>query len=97
MGVVVGAPLWEATTEDVVWVKGDGAEEAGVGHHRELGCRIYCWLRLIIVCCLRSCVVSIFLCSFDKVTLRKELEKIVKCMIDDFYEPEKNGLIYREG
>jgi len=34
-GIVVGEPLWEVTTEDMVWAKG---EEAGVGHHCELGC-----------------------------------------------------------
>lgn len=37
-----------------------------------------------------------FLCSFDKVTVRKELEKIVQCMIKHFFEPEKNGLVYRD-
>jgi len=39
-GLVVGAPLWEVTTEDMVWVKGDSAPEADVGHHRELGCSV---------------------------------------------------------
>ena len=37
-GIVLGSPLWEATTKDVAWVNGNGADGQGFGRHRELGC-----------------------------------------------------------
>lgn len=34
--------------------------------------------------------------GFNKEAVKRELQKIVQCLIQYFFEPEKNGLIYRE-
>jgi len=41
-------------------------------------------------------LVDIYCCRLDRATVNAELDEVVHAVIENFYEPEKNGLIPRK-